>query len=263
MSFPNNYGQQTYRRQVVIGGQTHGERTALPVESEPAAEYSREYYEARPSPTFRVEMRELIALADVQPNDAVLELGCGGGQFLAACVPRRPSLLLGSDLNREAMNLSRQTAPAATLAIADATRLPFGDAIFDVIVAQHLIEHFDSRDELLLEWGRVLRPSGRIVVVTPNARYLDTALFDDPTHRHIYNSRALSRLFTRNGFSVERCYTLMPYLGHRRLSRALAKWATPALLALRFVPWFRDKGLALFLKARKYGTPEGGEGRTG
>lgn len=235
---------------------------AVEIESAPARGYSREYYEARANSMLWAEIRQLLALAAVRPGDSVLELGCGGGQFLAACAERCPSLLIGTDLNRQALALSRRAAPVATLAMADAVRLPFEDEAFDVVVAQHLIEHFESADEVVLEWLRVLSPNGRLVVATPNARYPDTALFDDPTHHHIYTTESLPRLFERKGFNVERCYTLMPYLGNRRLTWALARHvAIRPLLAMRVLPYFRDHGLTLFLSARKGNAPESEEGR--
>lgn len=224
---------------------------AVQVESAPARGYPREYYEARLNPMLRAEIRHLIALAAVRPQESVLELGCGGGQFLSACARHRPLLLMGTDLNREAMALSRRVAPAAAFALADAARLPFDDGSFDVIVAQHLIEHFERPDELLLEWRRVLSASGRIVIATPNAQHPDTVLFDDPTHRRIYDTCTLRQLFAGNGFSVDRCYTLMPFLGNRRLTWTAAKWTMSPLLVLRFLPYFRDRGLTLFLAAKK------------
>jgi ubiquinone/menaquinone biosynthesis C-methylase UbiE len=228
------------------------EAVAVDVQSAPAGGYSRAYYLARVGPMFWVEVRHLMSLAAVETGERILELGCGGGDFLSACAERcRPSLIVGLDVNREATALARRLAPAAVVALADAVRLPFRDGVFHAVVAQHLIEHFERPDEVVREWSRVLRPGGRVAVATPNIMYPDPGLFDDPTHRQIYSRASLKGLFQRNGFSVERCYTVMPFLGNRRLTWTVARWFLRLLLAFRFLPYFRLRGLTLFLGARK------------
>jgi SAM-dependent methyltransferase len=224
-------------------------QTAVELKGALADGYSREYYAARDNVMFQAEVKHLLMLAAPSPEDRMLEPGCGGGLFLAACRRERtPALLMGVDVNAGAASLAARVAPAV---LADAARLPVVAGAFDVIVAQHLIEHFGRPEEALREWHRALAPGGRVVVATPNAAYPDPALFDDPTHRHIYLPSEIRRLFEENGFRVERCYTLMPFLGSRRLTWTLAKWFVGPLLALRFLPYFRTRGLTLFLSAGK------------
>lgn len=216
--------------------------------SAPTGGYSQEYYLSRPGAELRAELKHLMGLAAVGPGDRVLEVGCGGGAFLSTCNGHRSRCrIVGLDISSQAMTLAKRLAPSAHLMLADAVRMPFGDGSFDAIVAQHLIEHFERPDEILQEWRRVLAPSGRVVVATPNAGYPDPGLFDDPTHRHIYSRAVLVDVFRRNGFRVERSYTLIPFLGHRRLTRTAARW----FLGLRSLFYFRERGLTLLLRARK------------
>ena len=160
-------------------------------------------------------------------------------------------MAVGVDMNAKAVSLARSLAPGALLTLADAARLPFVSGSFDTVVAQHVIEHFERADGVLREWKRVLAPSGRIVVATPNALYPDPALFDDPTHREIYTLAGLKALFERNGFKVERAYSLMPFLGSRRLTWRLARVSMRWLAATRFLPGLSGRGLTLILSAKK------------
>jgi ubiquinone/menaquinone biosynthesis C-methylase UbiE len=222
------------------------------VKSAAAEGYSTEYYLACPNCMFWAEVRHLLSLAAAETGERVLELGCGGGGLLSACAERRrPFLIVGLDVNRTATTLACRLAPTAVVGLADAGCLPFGDGTFHAVVAQHLIEHFERPDEVLREWSRVLVPGGRIAVATPNAMYPDPGLFDDPTHRHIYSRAGLSDLFQRNGFAVDRCYTLMAFLGNRRLTWTVARWSLRLLLGMRFLPYFHDRGATLLLRARK------------
>ena len=65
----------------------------------------------------------------------------------------------------------------------------FNDNTFDELYASHVLEHFDYRSEVpavLLEWKRVLKPDGRILISVPNLDVLcyvfthpDVTTFDD------------------------------------------------------------------------------------
>jgi SAM-dependent methyltransferase len=49
----------------------------------------------------------------------------------------------------------------------DATRLPFRDASFDLIICSHVLEHVQEDGMAMTELRRVLAPNGVAVVVTP------------------------------------------------------------------------------------------------
>jgi len=62
----------------------------------------------------------------------------------------------------------------------DAKNLPFRDGVFDVVHAIHLIEHFDFQEafDVLIEWKRVLRSGGWLVIETPNLTKLCKRLLE-------------------------------------------------------------------------------------
>ena len=209
--------------------------------------YSEQYYSDRhASSTFRVETRYLCSLLNPKPGERVLEVGCGGGALLELC-KERGAVPVGLDTNQQALRLVRRRQPSRAVIHANGLRLPVEDNTFDGVVGQHVVEHFDDGDALLREWHRVLRPRGRVVLVTPNSRYPDPDLFYDPDHRRIYSRADLIALLVRTGFVVERCYTLFPYLGNRRLTFKVARW----LGGLRHVPFFAKRGSSLYILGRK------------
>ncbi len=50
----------------------------------------------------------------------------------------------------------------------DGMRLPFRDAVFDVVFGIDVIEHVPDEERLINEALRVLRPGGRLILTTPN-----------------------------------------------------------------------------------------------
>lgn len=101
----------------------------------------------------------------------VLDLGCGDGRFL-------PPGGIGLDLDAERLRLARQRS--ARLVRADAHALPFGNASFDTVLANRMLNAAGRIDAVLAEVVRVLRTDGRLVVLTrarprPDADRLDPA----------------------------------------------------------------------------------------
>jgi 23S rRNA G2445 N2-methylase RlmL len=87
----------------------------------------------------------------------------------------RSALVLGGDNDGEAVNAARQNAGrAAAVACWDATKLPLRDRSVDVIVTNppYGRRHGEIAGigslyrKLAMEFGRVLRPDGRCVVLT-------------------------------------------------------------------------------------------------
>lgn len=99
----------------------------------------------------------------------ILELGCGDGKTLSALV--RPARdVTAVDFSPRAVSLARmvtQQGSGAGLAVADARALPFRDAVFDAVVAVHVLGHStkDDRARIAREAGRVIRPGGLLYIV--------------------------------------------------------------------------------------------------
>ncbi|WP_413623898.1 class I SAM-dependent methyltransferase [Luteibacter sp. Lutesp34] len=69
--------------------------------------------------------------------------------------------------------------PSADVIKVDITRMPFPDVSFDVLIANHVLEHVDGLEAALKEIERVLAPGGFAVLQTPYSLVL-TRTFEDP-----------------------------------------------------------------------------------
>ena len=103
-------------------------------------------------------------------RDAVLlDLGCGGG-LLGPHVQPKGYRHVGVDLNASAL---RHAAEHGVTAVrGDVLRLPFADAVADVVSAGEILEHVPDLDTAIAEACRVLRPGGRLVIDTIAATWL-------------------------------------------------------------------------------------------
>ena len=118
-----------------------------------------------PSAVGEVERRFLEAIESlVRPGDRVLDAGCGSGRLFTYDLRGRASLIVGVDLSSDvAQNPNIDRALRASLAA-----LPFASEAFDLIICKHVLEHLAEPDSALRELARVLRPQGRLLVLTPN-----------------------------------------------------------------------------------------------
>jgi SAM-dependent methyltransferase len=102
---------------------------------------------------------EVLALSP----ERLLEVGCGRGE-LAERFAREGIDVVALDLSERMVELTRERGVDAR--VGDVQSLPFGDAEFDVAVANFMLYHVSDLDRALAEIARVLRPGGRLVAAT-------------------------------------------------------------------------------------------------
>jgi ubiquinone/menaquinone biosynthesis C-methylase UbiE len=104
--------------------------------------------------------------ADIAAGDRVLDVGCGTGVLARAAADRAGAdgHVTGLDLNEGMLAVARRLRPEIDWRQGDASRLPFADSTYDVVVSQFALMYFPDRIAALGEMARVLRPGGRLVI---------------------------------------------------------------------------------------------------
>ncbi len=114
----------------------------------------------------------------LRPGDRLLDVGAGFGRHVFECA-RRGARVVALDHAADEV-----ADPAATLAAmaeageidadrvagalrADARRLPFADASFDVVITSEVLEHIGDDVAAIAEMVRVLKPGGRFAATVP------------------------------------------------------------------------------------------------
>jgi O-methyltransferase/aklanonic acid methyltransferase len=125
----------------------------------------------------------LVAVAEIQPGERVLDVGCGKGSSLlpAAAATGPEGRAIGVDIIPAMVEAARSTLKAAGYAngeavVMDGGALQFPDASFDVVLCANSLA-FLGMEKALTGFARVLRPGGRLLASAPTGAGPDWEFF--------------------------------------------------------------------------------------
>jgi len=95
---------------------------------------------------------------DIKSDSRILEVGCGAGK-LAPYFQE----WTGVDTSKAAVKMAR---PYPT-SLASADILPFKSSQFDLVFSVDILEHLCHPEPAISEWLRVCKPSGRVIISSP------------------------------------------------------------------------------------------------
>ncbi|HEY6197150.1 MAG TPA: class I SAM-dependent methyltransferase [Candidatus Binatia bacterium] len=149
----------------------------------------------------------LPRLVGAKRRHRVLDLACGPG-FVALEFAKHVKEVVGVDLTAAMLKQARALARRerienVTFRRADATRLPFRDAAFDLVVTRASFHHFPEPERVLKEMARVLKPTGRILIsdntskddAEKSRRQNALEKMRDPSHVEMLSVKKWRRLF--------------------------------------------------------------------
>jgi ubiquinone/menaquinone biosynthesis C-methylase UbiE len=148
---------------------------------------------------FIMSPRRMVERLHLTPTDRVLEIGPGPGWFspaLAAAIPDGRLTLF--DIQPEMLEMAARRLRAAGLSNfvsveGDARRLPFEEAVFDLVFLVTVLGEIPDPGAAMREIGRVLRPGGRVSI---------TEQLGDPDH---VKRATLEQLAASAGLAAEGC----------------------------------------------------------
>jgi ubiquinone/menaquinone biosynthesis C-methylase UbiE len=107
-----------------------------------------------------------LAHMPVQVGWLYLDVGCGNGAAARLVAATSGMHVVGVDVDPDQIALARsRTDPRsdARFIAADATCLPFGDGLFDIVATNKTTHHVPQWSSALSEMTRVLKPHGYLV----------------------------------------------------------------------------------------------------
>jgi ubiquinone/menaquinone biosynthesis C-methylase UbiE len=179
------------------------------------------------------------------PESRVLELGCGPGSLWRPNLDRVPAgwQITLTDFSPGMLEEARANLAnghAFAFEQADAQAIPFADAAFDAVIANHMLYHVPDRPKAFAEIRRVLRPSGRFYAATNGEAHLQE-IYD-----LIRQFDSTVDLWDRTAFRLEEgAAELAPYFSQVMLHRyPSALVVTEAEPLVAFVASFAGDALA-------------------
>jgi 2-polyprenyl-3-methyl-5-hydroxy-6-metoxy-1,4-benzoquinol methylase len=128
----------------------------------------------------------------------LLEIGCGSGDYMKN-MKSLGWIVEGVEIDpvacRYARDVNLLTVHEGTV---ESAACP--DNCFDAIVMYHVIEHIYDPVGLLKECHRIVKPGGRVIVITPNIESWGCSKFQEnwrglepPRHIHIFSPRTMNK----------------------------------------------------------------------
>ena len=118
--------------------------------------------------------------------DRILDVGCGEGQITRR-LNMANSQILGIDATWAQISEAAARSSDESYVRASAEAIPFKNRVFDAAIACLVFEHIVEMEDAIREVARVLRPSGRFVLMlnhpllqTPGSGWVDDHMVDPP-----------------------------------------------------------------------------------
>ena len=192
----------------------------------------------------RLEARRALSWCKGLPVDArVLDVGCGDGFHLRILRDFGAATWSLEGIEPEGKAVAAARAAGLTVHQGTIQEVALPEDGYDLILLIATIEHVDDPVSVLRAARRLLKPGGRVVVVTDNTDTYDFALFGRrhwggyhfPRHWHLFSTRTLARLAERSGLDVVGIVTVLsPVNWVYSFHNALTDWAAPRWLCRRF-----------------------------
>lgn len=109
------------------------------------------------------DARDALADLDLASRDRILDVGCGTGELTRVLREESDATVVGIDADRELLS---HVTGADERVMGDATRLPFADDSFDLVVCQALLINLPDPVAAVEEFARVSRD--RVAAIEPD-----------------------------------------------------------------------------------------------
>jgi ubiquinone/menaquinone biosynthesis C-methylase UbiE len=156
--------------------------------------------------------KELIKQASIEPNQRVLDLGCGTGTLVVLLKRKYPAAeIVGLDPDPKALRRAKKKVKRAGVSVqldeGFADELPYDEGTFDRVLSSLMLHHLEDQDRerMLREVLRVLKPAGTFHLLDfaggeDRARGRWGRLIDSHAHLEANSEQRILQLMRHAGF---------------------------------------------------------------
>lgn len=142
---------------------------------------------------FNRARQELISQANVEPNQHILDIGCGTGTFVVLLKRKYPAAqVVGLDPDPKAIGRAQVKIRRARVSVrldeGFSDQLPYKEASFDRVFSSFMFHHLEGqeRENTMREAVRVLKPGGSFHLFDFVADHAPRGFFERLIHSHAH-----------------------------------------------------------------------------
>lgn len=192
----------------------------------------------------RLEARRLLKVARGLPRDArILDVGCGDGFHLGLLAEFGPTSWRVEGLDPDPRAAARGEEVGLTIHTGVVQDVDLPEASYDLALLIMTIEHVADPAAVLTGVRRLLKPGGRLLIITDNTGSPDFGLFKRrhwggyhfPRHLNLFDQPSLRQLAGRTGWEVAELGTMTsPVNWVYSIRNTLDDWGAPRGLVGQF-----------------------------
>ena len=165
-----------------------------------------------------LEAKRFLSCCEGLPADArIVDVGCGDGFHLNLLKKygKKTWKLEGIDLDKRAIEMAEKRGLLVHYGSVESIDLPHNT--YDLAFMVQTIEHVEKPDKVLLGIRKILKPGGKLVIVTDNTDSLDFKFsksrhwggYHFPRHWNLFNRNSLTRIAEKTDFEIIRLRTIV------------------------------------------------------
>lgn len=143
-----------------------------------------------------------------------LDVGCASGFMVSEIAKLNPKAkYFGIDIYEKVIKHARKTYPNIKFEVASASKIPFADNSFDLILFYETIEHVEDPQICLKEIKRVLKEQGHLILTMDSGSFLFRMVWYvweksygkiwQGAHLHPFHHKQLEELIKTVGFKIK------------------------------------------------------------
>jgi len=170
-------------------------------------EYEKVYHQVEKKHWWNCSRRDFIyKLIHANKTDKgikILDIGCSTGILIEELFKLTNAEIFGIDVSDNAINACRERGLINTR-VMNGEKLDFEDSTFDIVIASDCLEHINDDRKALMEWHRVLKNQGKLIIFVPALMSIWSELDHISNHYRRYGRNELRLKLKNSKFKINR-----------------------------------------------------------